>query len=528
MDLLFADPPRGGSWSSRTLRNDAVHALNAAVGFVVDGRVRPARQGGPAQLLHARATIGGGDDDVTHAGARRPPRPRSGWRPRTGTWCARRSPSSRTSGCSGPQRRRRRLVLRWAADDAAVRVPVPRPPLPLDHWRRRPGRHPDAVATATGDRARCAAARARPARRLWRRRRRHCRSTSRRSPAPCPAAAYKRESRRARRRASWSTPASRRSRPRWPRGTRASSPTTGGWASTPATTCAYAPEAGAPSGWCGWRCVRDLRPSPRSAGSTTRTLLARRAGRRDRTGSSGRLARPRAWTPDDYRLMPVHPWQWDNKLAITFAADVARRRHRLPRRAEPTTTWRSSRCAPSSTHSRPRPALREDRAVGAQHGLHARPLGRLHGGHARRSTTGSPTWSTATDASRRSGFSVLREVAAIGYHHALVRGESPQGVGVPEDAVGAVAREPGAAAAPTASGWRRWPRCCTSTRRARRWSRSWSRASRLHAGRLAAALPRRLPGAGAALLLRARPGLHAARREPHPGAARPRAWPGRS
>lgn len=29
--------------------------------------------------------------------------------------------------------------------------------------------------------------------------------------------------------------------------------------------------------------------------------------------------------PNDYWLMPAHPWQWFNKLAITFAADVARR-----------------------------------------------------------------------------------------------------------------------------------------------------------------------------------------------------------
>ncbi|QNF94391.1 GNAT family N-acetyltransferase [Janibacter sp. YB324] len=29
--------------------------------------------------------------------------------------------------------------------------------------------------------------------------------------------------------------------------------------------------------------------------------------------------------PADYLLMPVHPWQWDHKLAVTFAADIARR-----------------------------------------------------------------------------------------------------------------------------------------------------------------------------------------------------------
>ncbi|WP_275286074.1 GNAT family N-acetyltransferase [Halomonas elongata] len=30
--------------------------------------------------------------------------------------------------------------------------------------------------------------------------------------------------------------------------------------------------------------------------------------------------------PDDYLLMPAHPWQWFHKLAITFAAEVARQR----------------------------------------------------------------------------------------------------------------------------------------------------------------------------------------------------------
>ena len=29
--------------------------------------------------------------------------------------------------------------------------------------------------------------------------------------------------------------------------------------------------------------------------------------------------------PADYHLIPVHPWQWWNRLAVTFAADVARR-----------------------------------------------------------------------------------------------------------------------------------------------------------------------------------------------------------
>ncbi|SDD74498.1 GNAT family N-acetyltransferase [Auraticoccus monumenti] len=29
--------------------------------------------------------------------------------------------------------------------------------------------------------------------------------------------------------------------------------------------------------------------------------------------------------PGEYRMLPVHPWQWDARIAVTFAADVARR-----------------------------------------------------------------------------------------------------------------------------------------------------------------------------------------------------------
>lgn len=30
--------------------------------------------------------------------------------------------------------------------------------------------------------------------------------------------------------------------------------------------------------------------------------------------------------PQDYVLMPVHPWQWQNKLTSIFAADIANQR----------------------------------------------------------------------------------------------------------------------------------------------------------------------------------------------------------
>ena len=34
----------------------------------------------------------------------------------------------------------------------------------------------------------------------------------------------------------------------------------------------------------------------------------------------------RGLDPADYFLMPVHPWQWDNKLTVTFAAEIAQQR----------------------------------------------------------------------------------------------------------------------------------------------------------------------------------------------------------
>ncbi|MFJ1804757.1 MULTISPECIES: IucA/IucC family protein [unclassified Streptomyces] len=37
-----------------------------------------------------------------------------------------------------------------------------------------------------------------------------------------------------------------------------------------------------------------------------------------------RILREQDRNPDDYLLIPVHPWQWWNKLTVTFAAEIAR------------------------------------------------------------------------------------------------------------------------------------------------------------------------------------------------------------
>ncbi|MET8856327.1 IucA/IucC family siderophore biosynthesis protein [Streptomyces sp. NPDC004579] len=38
------------------------------------------------------------------------------------------------------------------------------------------------------------------------------------------------------------------------------------------------------------------------------------------------ILRERGLDPEEYLLIPVHPWQWWNKLSVTFAAEVAQRR----------------------------------------------------------------------------------------------------------------------------------------------------------------------------------------------------------
>lgn len=87
---------------------------------------------------------------------------------------------------------------------------------------------------------------------------------------------------------------------------------------------AYAPETGAPVRlhWVAAR--RSLTTLSLGEGGTEQDLydaeLAPPVRERFRAHLSGL-----GLSPEDYLLLPVHPWQWRNKLAITFAPDVARR-----------------------------------------------------------------------------------------------------------------------------------------------------------------------------------------------------------
>ncbi|MCZ2813618.1 IucA/IucC family siderophore biosynthesis protein [Modestobacter sp. VKM Ac-2979] len=91
-----------------------------------------------------------------------------------------------------------------------------------------------------------------------------------------------------------------------------------------ADAAAYAPEAGAPVRlvWLAARrehthlaCGEGVDEQQLYAGQLGEELLARFAGRLRSLGLD----------PADYSYLPVHPWQWDHRLAVTFAADVGRR-----------------------------------------------------------------------------------------------------------------------------------------------------------------------------------------------------------
>lgn len=86
---------------------------------------------------------------------------------------------------------------------------------------------------------------------------------------------------------------------------------------------AYAPEAGRDVRlhWLGVR--RSLAVASYGDGLDEDALLAHELDPATRQRFDLEL-RARGLDPADYLLVPVHPWQWDHKIAVTFAPDLAR------------------------------------------------------------------------------------------------------------------------------------------------------------------------------------------------------------
>ncbi|MFJ9850670.1 IucA/IucC family protein [Streptomyces sp. NPDC101150] len=119
--------------------------------------------------------------------------------------------------------------------------------------------------------------------------------------------------------------------------------------------------------------------------------------------------------PDDYYLFPTHPWQWWNKLAVTFAAEVAQQRLVcLGPGDDDYLAQQSIRTffnATHPTHHYVKTAL-SVLNMGFMRGLSASYM---------EATPAINDWLArliaADDTFRAARFSIIRERAAIGYHH---------------------------------------------------------------------------------------------------------------
>ncbi|MFF5155605.1 IucA/IucC family protein [Streptomyces sp. NPDC000348] len=86
---------------------------------------------------------------------------------------------------------------------------------------------------------------------------------------------------------------------------------------------AYAPETANPVKLVWLAAHRSRAAFTAGVGIEYESFIRQELGEETVEGFHGVL-RDRGLDPDDYLLVPVHPWQWWNKLSVTFAAEVAR------------------------------------------------------------------------------------------------------------------------------------------------------------------------------------------------------------
>ncbi|MGC9665198.1 IucA/IucC family protein [Planosporangium sp. 12N6] len=128
---------------------------------------------------------------------------------------------------------------------------------------------------------------------------------------------------------------------------------------------------------------------------------------------------------DDYRLIPVHPWQWWNRLAVTFAGDVARRALVCLDHGDDAYLAQQSvrtffnTTAPSKHYVKTALSVLN---MGFLRGLSAEYM---------RATPAINDWLAdlvaADPVLKATGLGILRERAAVGYHHAQYEAASPKG-----------------------------------------------------------------------------------------------------
>ncbi|MFK4807012.1 IucA/IucC family protein [Microbacterium sp. ZW CA_36] len=175
---------------------------------------------------------------------------------------------------------------------------------------------------------------------------------------------------------------------------------------------AYAPESGRPFRLVWLAARRSLSHLALGAGLEETSLLHQELSPAERARFAARLEEI-GEDPDGYHLLPAHPWQWENRISITFAPDIARRDLVLiGESADEYRAQQSVRTMFNTTHP--------DRHY-VKTALAVQNMGFLRGLSPAymRVTPAINDWVAdlvAGDATlRESGFRVLRERASIGY-----------------------------------------------------------------------------------------------------------------
>lgn len=187
---------------------------------------------------------------------------------------------------------------------------------------------------------------------------------------------------------------------------------------------AFAPEAGAPL-QLQWLAVHESKAVfSASAGLDYQAHLAAELGAAALAGFEAELT-VLGVNPGDYLLMPVHPWQWENKLAVTFAAEIAQR-HLVPLRrgsddyqAQQSIRTFFNTTAPERCYVKTALSVLN---MGFMRGLSPEYM---------KATPAINDWLfTLIEADRtlqHHGLAMLKEKAAIGYHNAYFEAASAKG-----------------------------------------------------------------------------------------------------
>ncbi len=187
---------------------------------------------------------------------------------------------------------------------------------------------------------------------------------------------------------------------------------------------AYAPETGARTRLVWLAVRRSLSVFATVEGLTYETLLEREFDPAELAAFDAAL-HDLQLDPADYRLLPCHPWQWENKIAVSLAPEVARRDVvYLGESADEYQPQQSVRTFYNVS--------RPDRAY-VKTALSVLNMGFLRGlspGYMA-VTPAVNDWVAGVvagdDTLRRHGFDVLREIAAVGFGSQVYDGRSGHG-----------------------------------------------------------------------------------------------------